>query len=154
MGIKLIEGLAALSWAAGTFESEGTVTITRSGRRGYTRPLVALTSTDPEMILQFQARWPGILKKHQPKGNSKPAHTWTLGVRPSIARFLWDIMPFLRTDRVRRKAQLVLDDIGARVQGARGQQYISECHERREEIRDLNRRGVEIAPADPFKGGR
>lgn len=141
MNIAMINGLATLSWAAGTFEGEGTVTITRSGRRGYTRPLVMLTSTDPEMIDVFQKRWPGCVKHYQPKGNARIAHTWTLNVRPAIARFLWDISPFLKTDRVRQKAELVLADIGSRVQGAKGSHYLAECHERREVIRALNKRG-------------
>lgn len=142
MESKIIAGVASLSWAAGTFEGEGTVTITRSGRRGYTRPLVMLTSTDQNMVSFFHSRWTGVMTSHLPKGNAKVAHTWTLNVRPSIARFLWDIMPFLKTDRVRRKAELVLDDIGARIQGARGPEYRSACHERREEIAKLNRRGA------------
>lgn len=45
-----INGIAMLSWAAGAFEGEGTVTITKSGKRGYTRPAVMLTSTDREMV--------------------------------------------------------------------------------------------------------
>lgn len=141
MDAATINGIATLSWAAGTFESEGTVTITRCGRRGYTRPMVMLTSTDPEMINTFHDRWPGCVKQYRPKGNARLAHTWALNVRPSIARFLWDIMPFLKTERVRRKAQLVLDDIGARVQGAKGADYLRECHDRREAIRALNKRG-------------
>lgn len=151
-----ISGIATLSWAAGTFESEGTVTITRSGRRGYTRPLVMLTSTDLDMIGVFQKRWPGYIKRYQPKGNARIAHTWTLNVRPSIARFLWDISPFLKTDRVRQKADLVLADIGARVQGAKGEDYLAECHERREAIRVLNKRGGRdrsMTPLLPPPGG-
>ena len=141
MELRAIQSVSLLAWAAGTFEGEGTVTITRSGARGYTRPMVMLTSTDPEMVNVFNVRWPGRIYAHQPKGNSKVAHTWSLNVRPAIARFLWDISPFLKTDRVRRKAELVLEDIGARIQGAKGPGYLAECHERREEIRALNKRG-------------
>jgi hypothetical protein len=142
MNESTISGIAVLSWAAGTFEGEGTVTITRSGKRGYTRPIVMLTSTDSMMVSVFQKRWPGQVRCWQPKGNARKAYTWTMNVRKSIARFLWDILPFLRTDRVRHKAMLVLEDIGARVQGAKGPEYISACHARREQIRELNKRGV------------
>lgn len=140
---EVISGIALLSWVAGTFESEGTVTITRSGKRGYTRPLVVLTSTDREMVDVFQRRWTGQIKVHRPnKPNARPAFVWTLNVRRNIARFLSDVAPFLRTERVRSKAALVMEDIGARVQGARGADYLAACHERREAIRRLNQRGT------------
>jgi hypothetical protein len=142
MDENIIRNVALVSWVAGHFEGEGTVSIVRSGKRGYTRPIVTLTSTDRQVIDVIQDRWPGCVKTYQPKGNARPAHRWTLNVRPAIARFLWDMMPLLKTERVRRKAELVLEDIGARVQGARGEDYLAQCHERREQIRALNHRGV------------
>ncbi len=138
---KIERHIALLSWVAGIVEGEGTITITRSGIRGYTRPQVSITSTDPDILAPIQDRWPGALSTRQPPGRAKLAHTWTLNVRSSIARFLFDILPFLHTDRVRRKALLVLQDVGARVQGARGEDYMRQCHERREQIRALNKRG-------------
>lgn len=142
MESALIRNISLLSWVAGTFEGEGTVTITRSGARGYTRAMVMLTSTDAEMVQVFHKRWPGRISQRQLGGNAKLAYTWSLNVRPAIARFLSDIAPFLKTQRVQRKAELVLEDIGARIQGAKGADYLAECHARREEIRILNRRGA------------
>lgn len=136
-------GIAKLSWAAGIFEGEGTVTITRSGKRGVTRPLVMLTSTDRSIIDELQSRWPGNIRTYTPKGNARMAHCWTLNVRSRIARFLFDIEPFIRTKRVRQKIWLVLEDIGARVQGRpKNPDYLVECHIRRERVRTLNKRGT------------
>lgn len=130
-----------LAWAAGLFEGEGTVTITRSGRRGYTRPLVCLTSTDREVVDFFHKRWPGVMRTFQPAGNARLAHVWTLNVRPSIHAFLTELSPYLRTERVRKKARLVVEDVEARRQGARSPDYLAACHERRQQVAELNRRG-------------
>jgi hypothetical protein len=132
------------SWAAGFFEGEGTVTITRSGRRGYTRPLVCLTSTDREVIDLFQARWPGVVRTYQPKGNARIAHVWTLNVRPTIRAFLVELLPHLRTQRVQAKARLVIEDVDARVQGSRDPGYMVACHARREAVAALNKRGSRV----------
>lgn len=132
------------AWAAGMFEGEGTVTITRSGRRGYTRPLVVLTSTDRSVIDFFNERWPGCVKTYQPRGNARVAHVWTLNVRPAIRDFLLHLLPHLRTERVRTKALLVIEDVDARAQGARSPEYLTRCHERRERVAELNRRGAPI----------
>lgn len=134
--------LADLIWAAGLFEGEGTVTITRSGRRGYTRPLVQVTSTDPEVIEVFQTRWPGCIQVRQPGGNAREAQAWSLNVRPAIRTFLTDLLPHFRTSRVRLKAELVIEDVDARVQGSGAPGYLAACHERRERVAALNRRGV------------
>lgn len=139
---ELVRGVALLSWAAGLFEGEGTVSITNSGRRGYTRPLVALTSVDPETIAVLQSRWPGRVRAYQPKGNARVAMTWHLDARLPIIRFLSDIQPFVRRPAVREKIAIVIDDIAAREQGARRPGYLDDCRERRERIRVLNKRGT------------
>jgi hypothetical protein len=140
----LVRGTAFLSWIAGVFEGEGTITITMAGKKGYTRPAVMLTSTDESMVAPFQKRWPGCIRRFTPPGNSKPAVTWALSSRPSISRFLFDMHPFFKTERVRRKSELVQVDIAARVQGARGlgKEYLEACYARREEMAVLNKRGV------------
>lgn len=137
-----IDHVALLAWVAGIIEGEGTITITRSGRRGYTRPHVSVTSTEPEIIGVLQSRWPGKLTTRTPKGNARTAVTWRLDARSAIARFLWDVLPYLRTERRVRLAWLVLDDIGARQQGSRDDSYLAECHARRERARHLNKRGA------------
>lgn len=138
----IIRNVAHLSWVAGMFEGEGTITITRGGRKGYTRALVTLTSTDKNMVDIMHKRWPGNQRSWIPKGNAKRAFMWTLNARGAIARFLIDMNPFFRTERVRKKAEIVMCDIGARVQGTKVPGYIQDCHERRETIAILNKRGI------------
>ena len=131
------------AWFAGLFEGEGTITITRSGRRGYTRPLVQLMMTDFDVVEMFAARWPGgVLWTMQPKGNARLALGWRLQSRPGIRHFLADLGPEFRTERVRIKAALLLEDIDARVQGIKDPAYLVACNERREKMRALNKRGA------------
>lgn len=138
-----------LAWAAGMFEGEGTVTITKAGgssgfyRYGNTRALVSLTSTDPEIVAFFHARWPGVLRSFTPRGNAKQATTWTLNVGEAIWRFLDDLEPHLRTGAERLKFSIVKADVESRIQGSRDPKYRQERHERRMLIRSLNRRGRE-----------
>lgn len=132
-----------LAWLAGYFEGEGTLSITSSGRRGYTRPWVTLASVDPAPIHLFNERWRGYLHVAQPKkGRARPAHVWTISTRPIIRQFLMDMWPYWKTDRVRNKAVLLLEDIDARVQGIKDPAYLIACHERRGRMRVLNQRGA------------
>jgi hypothetical protein len=131
-----------LVWLAGYFEGEGTISITSSGRRGYTRPWVCLTSTDLATVRLFDDRWPGYIRSWQPAVRARVAHTWHLTSRPRAREFLIDLWPHWQTERVRAKAALLLEDIDARVQGIKDPAYLVACRERRERMRALNLRGV------------
>src|SRR3990172_12809075 len=81
-------------WAAGHFEGEGTVTISGASRRGYTRPLVVLASTDFQVIEFFNERWPGTIRTYQPKsktGRAKLARVWSLNSFEAVRAFLLDM---------------------------------------------------------------
>lgn len=135
-----------LAWAAGLFEGEGTVSIRSSGRFGYTRPLVSVTSTDLEIVTFFHERWPGSLHTFRPKGNAKEATTWTLNACEAIWRFLDDVYGYLRTTSERTKFAVVMADIEARVQGSHDSAYRKACQERARIIRRLNHRGTTPMP--------
>lgn len=139
--------MSATAWMAGLFEGEGTITITRSarGNKVYTRPHVILCMTDLEVITMFAERYPeGVLSTRQPTGNARLAHIWTLQSRVGILRFLDELEPEFRTERVRAKAKLLREDVAARVQGRRDPsgRYMEACHDRMAEMRHLNKRGV------------
>ena len=130
-----------LSWAAGMFEGEGTLTISKTGY-GCTRPIVCLTNTDETIPHFFNDRWPGQLGWHQPKkGNARPALTWALNARTPIAIFLMDMAPYWKTPRVTEKARLLMADIDARRHAAKDNMYRADCHARKQQMAKLNRRG-------------
>ncbi len=141
-------------WAAGHFEGEGTVTLTRGGRVMWVRPLVTLTSTDPEVIDFFCAYWPCARKIRYPQsktGNVRPGHVWSLNSGERIQAFLTDILPHVVTKRVRDKIAIVLEDIQDR--GLYQQQPESHLRseQRRLSIRKLNAKGLDATVYDQVR---
>lgn len=136
-------------WAAGHFEGEGTLTLINGGRLANCRPIAMLTSTDREVIEFFQSRWPGQVRTFTPKsrnGVAREAQTWRLGANDSVECFIRDLLPHLRTERVRAKAALVLADIDDRTLYQRDPDVRSRSRERRDHIRRLNARGNIVMP--------
>lgn len=132
------------AWAAGHFEGEGTVTLVRGGRVMHVRPLVSLSSTDKAAVDFFHDRWPGNRRSFVPKsvnGNNRMAHTWVLNSGERIQGFLLDILPQIRTERVRNKIRVVLEDIEDR--GLYQQQPEAKIRsgQRREVMQRLNAKG-------------
>jgi hypothetical protein len=132
-----------LAWAAGLFEGEGTVTITKAGRRGYARPVVSVTSTDAEIVGFFQERWRANLRSVGSVSNkAKEAFEWRLYSSWKIELFINQILPFILTSRVRNKMQLVFDACRERQQGTRDPGYKAKRDDLRMQVRKLNQRGV------------
>lgn len=97
-----------LAWAAGIFEGEGTITIGRRGRDDTYRLIACIGNTDMQVLAPFHERWGGWLQPFYGKRPGlKPGWMWTLA-GPAAAIFIRQIEPYLRTDRVRRKARLGL----------------------------------------------
>ena len=133
-------------WAAGHFEGEGTITIASGGRKGLPKPRVSLASTDKSVIEFFHARWPGYLRTYIPpsKNNlARRAYYWQLTANDKVEGFVLDIRPHLQTERVRVKADLILEDIAERVQLRRSEEAVQGRWARMAKMRALNRRGLE-----------
>jgi hypothetical protein len=144
-------------WAAGHFEGEGTLSIVHYGEGNGTRPVANLSSTDWSMVEFFHERWPGYLVAYTPKsGRARELLTWYLYGLDQIEGFILDIRPFLRSERVRTKAVLLLEDIRARAEGRRSPEARRRKAERHMRMRELNRRGVEAegpSPQSDRRGG-
>lgn len=132
-------------WAAGHFEGEGTFSIMRASR-GATVPLASLSSTDWSMVEFFHERWPGNLFEYRQRNvRARKLLTWRLYGLDKIEGFILDIRPFLRSERVRTKAALLLEDVRARAELRRDPKALREKAERHRRMRALNRRGVQGA---------
>lgn len=136
-----------LAWAAGMFEGEGTATISVvTNRLGNPsgRCLISLTSTDPQIIEFFHSRWPAsTISTRQPKPNHRIAQVWQLhGDR--ILPFIADITPYLRTDSEKAKFALVEEAQWLRRKGNKDQAVKDRLSTITSEIRQLNRRGVQV----------
>ena len=131
-------------WAAGHFEGEGTVTIMSGAKTNLYRPAVSVTSTDSSVINFFQLRWPGYVSRTVREKEGKryrDAFTWRLSAHDKIESFLLDMLPHLKTMRVREKAALLIDDIRDRVQMRRTPEERRRKAERMARMRALNKRG-------------
>jgi hypothetical protein len=139
------------AWAAGHFEGEGTVTLTRAGRIMYVRPQVSLSSTDVVNVEFFHERWPGYRRSFTPKratGNVQVAHVWNLNSGERIQAFLLDILPQIRTARVRAKIEIVLADIKDRGLYQQQPEIRARSEHRRLAIRRLNAKGRAVLMPD------
>lgn len=146
---------ADLAWAAGHFEGEGTITLmgTMDSHDGRVRPLACLCSTDRQIIAMFSAWWPSSASGKTPRKPTKNAnlvYRWEINSAAKIRIFIDQILPHIKTDRCRRKFELVssiADKMLASHRGKRKPRYPEELAE----IRRLNRRGTahlnEVSPA-------
>lgn len=135
-------------WAAGFFEGEGTVTISRSGgkkRSHLTRLLVTTANTTEEFILFLRERWGGSTRKRKPQTKrSRPAFEWTLGGGQAIF-FLRDIEPYIKACRNIDRLKIAFESEELRrSRGQRGSETRSKLHGLLEAMRVLNKRGVEV----------
>lgn len=97
-----------LAWAAGMFEGEGSVRINSRTKRNNGALLCDMVNVDAEVVAFFQARWPGYMRQVKGKGNQRDFYRWR--VASGVASgFLNDILPYLRTARVREKAMLGIE---------------------------------------------
>lgn len=135
-----------MAWAAGLFEGEGTVRIARPGKRQLGTLVVSVVNTDRQILDFFQQRWPGYCKlaTGRPDG-TRPAWVWVIAARQAAA-FLDDLLPYLQTERVRRKAELGLAFQDARRLGARGEAYREASWDYYRQMLALNQRGVKPMP--------
>lgn len=130
------------AWAAGHFEGEGTVSLTKGGRIMHVRPLISLASTDKSCRDFFDNRWPGNCRTVSSRTEqSREAFVWNLNSGERIQIFLLDILPFVRTDRVRQKITVVLDDIMDRGLYQQQPEIRDRSQQRRLLIRQLNAKG-------------
>jgi len=127
-----------LDWAAGLFEGEGCIHIGYRSMDDTYRLIATIGNTDEQVTRFFHDKFGGW---HQLAGGTrtgrKPAWVWTVA-GPAAEKFLRQILPSLRTDRVRTKAELGIKFRERMGKGAKGWQ-------RRiyHEIRNLNRRGAD-----------
>lgn len=133
-------------WAAGLFEGEGTISIRSSGCANRFEPHVSVVSTDRSIIDFYHARWPGRLERWFPKSKNelaREAFLWTLRRQEAVEGFLLDVRPHLQTRRMRRKADLVVEDIRDRMLRRQTLGVRRRTYARMTRIRMLNKRGLD-----------
>lgn len=133
------------AWAAGLFEGEGTVTLS-ANKAMRVRPSISVPNTDREVVEFFHRRWGGSIRNHQPSGNARLVHVWGLSSGEPIECFIRDMLPFIRTRRVRDKMEIVLQDVVDRFANVQRGKVYERSLDRMATIRELNRRGKPMRP--------
>jgi hypothetical protein len=132
-----------LAWAAGMFEGEGSVRINVPTKRNLGSLLVDMVNTDAEVVAFFDERWPGYLRQVAFEGGHRRDYWRWRCAALVAARFLTDVLPYLRTDRVREKALLGLEfqDQKTAARSNRTPEYAARQRSYYERMAVLNQRG-------------
>jgi hypothetical protein len=102
---------AKISYAAGLFDGEGTVTLSRLHADDVFRaPMVSLSSTSFELVQFMKDNFGGAIISHK---TYQPHHrkqwSWRL-VRRSALAFLEKITPYIVEEEKKRRVHLILDE--------------------------------------------
>lgn len=121
-----------LSYIAGLFDGEGSITLVRHRSNRTHSPQVSIASTDYEVVLWCQKRFGGSIVTKQPrKSNHSVSYDWRLTDRQSL-EFLKLIRPYLIIERKIRRIDLLLDDYIACT--PRNGRYTKEMAERKQAL--------------------
>lgn len=129
-----------LAWAAGLFEGEGSVRISKPAARNWGSLNVDVPNTDQKIVQFFATRFGGSTKHVPAKGKRRAYWRWRVASIEAAA-FLTAIRPFVRTNRVREKI-----DVGLAYQRQkRASRFTEEYRQEQWEaywwMRELNVRG-------------
>ena len=90
-----------LAWAAGFFEGEGSVRISKPALRNWGSLCVDIPNTD-ESLVRFFGQWGGSVHFHPQQGRRRAYWRWRVSSRQAAA-FLAEIRPYVRSERVLAK---------------------------------------------------
>jgi hypothetical protein len=98
------------AYAAGLFDGEGSVTLTRNHPLRWPSPQVSVASNDREVLEWLQARFGGVITTEKPRlPTPSISFDWKLTDRKALA-FLGLIRPYLLIHRKQRRVELLLTD--------------------------------------------
>ena len=132
---------AELAWAAGFFDGEGTVRISKPMPRNTGALLVSMANTDYQTVEWFQQRWPGYVKPYKPVLRKRQAWRWQIGATKAAA-FLVAIRPFVVRDAMREKIDYALAFQAQKRAGVSSDEYCEQQWIAYWWMGKLNQRGV------------
>ncbi len=94
---------AELAWAAGFFEGEGSVRISKPAPRNWGSLLVDVPNCLPELVRFFADRWGGSIAYYAAAGARRGYWRWRASSHMA-ARFLDQISPHLRSEKYQKRA--------------------------------------------------
>lgn len=97
-------------YAAGLFDGEGTVTLSKSSSNRHRVPTVSIASTSYELIKFLQETFGGAVCKHKPyKAHHSQSWSWRLVYHKAI-EFLRNILPYMKEEKKRSRALLLVNE--------------------------------------------
>mgnify|MGYP001559144618 CR=1 FL=1 len=123
---------AETAYAAGIFDGEGSVSLTRNHSNRWPGPQVSVASTDPELMDWLKAHFGGVVtRKRTYAQHHRPSFQWKLTDRKALD-FLRLVRPFLVIKRKLERCDLLLDEYAAST--PRNGRYTPEMAERKQRI--------------------
>lgn len=96
------------AYAAGLFDGEGTVTLTRHRPNESRSPTASMTSTTRELVEVMRQEFGGAISHHTTK-KAEHSEAWSWKVVSNRAiDFLKSIYPFMREPEKKRRAKMIL----------------------------------------------
>lgn len=94
-------------WAAGFFDGEGCIMISRRSSKGFTLQVIVV-NVEREPLDVLCARWGGgVYFRDRQRANWRPSWSWQL-VAANAAVFLGDIQPYVQTPKSKHRISLAL----------------------------------------------
>ena len=99
------------AYMAGIIDGEGSITLTRIHKNEHRRPCITISSTDKELLTYLQALGGGTIinKKNYKPDKHLNSYTLNIKVKTDVLKVLKNVHTFLRVDRKRKRALLVLE---------------------------------------------
>jgi hypothetical protein len=96
------------AYAAGILDGEGSISLTRVRKNRYPSPQVSVSTTDPELLDWFRARFGGsIVRKPSYKPTHSQSYEWKVTDREAL-RVLERMRPYMVIERKKRRCDLLL----------------------------------------------
>ncbi len=96
------------AWLAGFFDGEGSVGFTNANRTDtkWMNIRVSLTQKDElDLLNEVKAYYGGSVSPHSKRNGT---YQWNLSAADGVAKFLEDVLPFIRLERKRERATIIL----------------------------------------------
>jgi hypothetical protein len=99
------------AYIAGIIDGEGSISLTRNHSTEMRRPCVSISSNDKELLLYIKSLVGGNIhnKKNYKPEKHQDSFTLTIKNKTLVLNLLHHIKPFLRINRKRKRAELILE---------------------------------------------
>lgn len=99
-----------IAWLAGYIDGDGSISISKKSGRRFSSLIVAIDSTDRELLEYVQSLVGGsIIAKKKYQDHHRQAHTWRLLGARNIIDLMTQIAPYLRCPCKKARAELIRD---------------------------------------------